>query len=286
MELLASLALVADHLFRRLRQRRARLRLFVAYGAGRPRVLRQPGAQPGAGADRGVHQPVRAGHQPGGDPRGMASRHGRSSSACCPGVALGSYLLASIHPDWLKLGTYVLSPAAHPVSGGRRASADPRRDGWSAFRSARAWLPLFGDHDLRSAARAAVQQPGAGQAGVPRRASRSSASPSRASRRLPTASSASLPPRRCSVGSWIVPSVLIGIPLGAFVIRRIDAETFRRVCMSFDVWVVGFGLSRALIDLKLGARPGRLQRDGGRRAARPLSAVRLLQHARSALAAA
>src|SRR5947208_209265 len=25
-----------------------------------------------------------------------------------PGVALGSYLLASLHPDWLKLATYVL----------------------------------------------------------------------------------------------------------------------------------------------------------------------------------
>jgi len=51
--------------------------------------------------------------------------------------------------------------------------------------------------------------------------------------------------------STIVPSVLIGIPLGAYLIRRLDAETFRRVCMSFDVWIVGFGLSRVLIDLKL-----------------------------------
>src|SRR6202171_4800182 len=25
-----------------------------------------------------------------------------------PGIALGSYLLASIHPDWLKLATYML----------------------------------------------------------------------------------------------------------------------------------------------------------------------------------
>src|ERR1700687_5747924 len=25
-----------------------------------------------------------------------------------PGVALGSYVLASLHPDWLKLGTYAL----------------------------------------------------------------------------------------------------------------------------------------------------------------------------------
>jgi hypothetical protein len=45
--------------------------------------------------------------------------------------------------------------------------------------------------------------------------------------------------------------VLIGIPLGAYVIRRLDAETFRRVCMSFDVWVVGFGLARVLLELKL-----------------------------------
>jgi uncharacterized membrane protein YfcA len=47
----------------------------------------------------------------------------------------------------------------------------------------------------------------------------------------------------------IVPSVLIGVPLGVFLIRRLAAETFRRVCMSFDAWVVGFGLSRALIDV-------------------------------------
>jgi len=48
-----------------------------------------------------------------------------------------------------------------------------------------------------------------------------------------------------------IPSVLIGIPLGAYVIRRLDAETFRRICMSFDAWVVGFGFSRVLIELDL-----------------------------------
>src|SRR5262252_7247687 len=37
-----------------------------------------------------------------------------------------------------------------------------------------------------------------------------------------------------------IPSVVFGIPLGAYVIRRMDAETFRRICMSFDAWVVGF----------------------------------------------
>jgi hypothetical protein len=51
--------------------------------------------------------------------------------------------------------------------------------------------------------------------------------------------------------STILPGVLIGIPLGALLIRRLDPETFRRVCMSFDVWIVGFGLSKVLIEVKL-----------------------------------
>lgn len=50
---------------------------------------------------------------------------------------------------------------------------------------------------------------------------------------------------------WIVPSVAIGVPIGAFLIRRMRAETFRRICMSFDAWVVAFGLSKLLNDLRL-----------------------------------
>jgi len=53
----------------------------------------------------------------------------------------------------------------------------------------------------------------------------------------------------------IVPSVIIGIPAGALIIRHVEAETFRRVCMSFDAWIVSFGLSRVLIDLGLLASP-------------------------------
>lgn len=51
--------------------------------------------------------------------------------------------------------------------------------------------------------------------------------------------------------SLIVPSVIVGIPFGAFIIRRIEAEAFRRVCMSFDAWIVGFGLSRTLLEIGL-----------------------------------
>lgn len=50
---------------------------------------------------------------------------------------------------------------------------------------------------------------------------------------------------------FIVPSVLLGIPLGTFLIRWMDPEAFRRICMAFDALIVGFGLSRVLIELKL-----------------------------------
>ena len=53
----------------------------------------------------------------------------------------------------------------------------------------------------------------------------------------------------------IVPCVLVGIPVGALAMRRLTSETFRRICMSFDAWVVGFGLSRVLIELKLAESP-------------------------------
>jgi len=49
----------------------------------------------------------------------------------------------------------------------------------------------------------------------------------------------------------ILPSVLIGVPIGAQIIRRMPAETFRRLCMSFDSWVVAFGVSTVLRDLKI-----------------------------------
>jgi hypothetical protein len=53
----------------------------------------------------------------------------------------------------------------------------------------------------------------------------------------------------------LIPSVVIGIPLGTYFIRRLVPETFRRICMSFDAWVVAFGFSRVLIDLKLMQSP-------------------------------
>jgi len=49
----------------------------------------------------------------------------------------------------------------------------------------------------------------------------------------------------------LAPSVALGIPLGFHLIRHMRAETFRRICMSFDAWIVGFGLSRVLLEVHL-----------------------------------
>ena len=50
---------------------------------------------------------------------------------------------------------------------------------------------------------------------------------------------------------YIFPGILVGVPLGAFIIQRMPPETFRRICMSFDAWIVGFGTSSVLRDLRI-----------------------------------
>jgi uncharacterized membrane protein YfcA len=52
----------------------------------------------------------------------------------------------------------------------------------------------------------------------------------------------------------ILPSILVGVPVGTIIIHHVRPETFRRVCMSFDAWVVGFGISTLL--QQLGLVPG------------------------------
>ena len=59
-----------------------------------------------------------------------------------------------------------------------------------------------------------------------------------------------------SILMLLVFGVVVGIPAGSFAIRRLNSETFRRICMSFDAWVVAFGLSRVLIELKVFSSPG------------------------------
>lgn len=47
---------------------------------------------------------------------------------------------------------------------------------------------------------------------------------------------------------YLVPGVAIGVPLGHWLVRNVGIETFRRVCMSLDAYLVAFGLARTLAD--------------------------------------
>lgn len=53
----------------------------------------------------------------------------------------------------------------------------------------------------------------------------------------------------------ILPMILIGVPVGGWLIQHVEAEAFRRVCMSFDAWIVGFGISTLLRTLGIIAGP-------------------------------
>jgi uncharacterized protein len=45
------------------------------------------------------------------------------------------------------------------------------------------------------------------------------------------------------------PPILLGIPLGMLIVRKIAVETFRRFTMEFDAGVVSFGLAQVLLTL-------------------------------------
>ena len=167
-----------------------------------------------------------------------------------PGVALGSYVLASIHPAWLKFVTYaLLLPLILIQAAGVRRPIQSEKLLGLPFGAGLGFLysvttisgpplaVLFNNQGL-------VKQDF--RAGLALIRVAESVLTAFAYWQLGLFVSDSL-----AIAALIVPGVLVGIPLGALVIRRLDAETFRRVCMSFDVWVVGFGLSRVLLDLKL-----------------------------------
>lgn len=167
-----------------------------------------------------------------------------------PGVLVGSVFLASVSPDLAKLVTYVilLPLILVQASGLRRPLRSERAVG----------LPFGTGIGLLYSVTTISGPPLAlllNNQGYAKRDFRASLAVVRVAESSLTAiaygflglytpaSFALLPP--------IVPAVLIGIPLGALLIRRVEPETFRRACMSFDAWIVGFGLSRVLEQLAI-----------------------------------
>ena len=172
-----------------------------------------------------------------------------------PGVALGSFLLASIHPSWLKLATYaLLLPLILIQAGGLRYPIKAEKLIGLPFGAGLGFLYSVTTISGPPLALLFNNQ------GFVKQEFRAGLALIRVAESVLTAivyyHMGMFTLQTFGMVQTILFSVLIGVPLGAFAIRRLDPETFRRVCMSFDVWIVGFGLSKVLIDLKLAQGAG------------------------------
>jgi uncharacterized membrane protein YfcA len=171
-----------------------------------------------------------------------------------PGIGVGAFVVASVHPGWVKLGTYtvILPLILIQAAGWRR----PIRSAWTIGLPFGTALGILYSVTTISGPPLAILF---NNQGLVKNEFRAGLALVRVAESSVTAVV------YYHLGLFIaesgnlllvfLPSVLVGIPLGAYVIRRIDAETFRRICMSFDAWVVGFGFSRVLIELNLAESP-------------------------------
>ena len=167
-----------------------------------------------------------------------------------PGVVIGTLVVARVHPEWLKLGTFtLLLPLILLQAAGYRRPIRSERAIGLPFGTG---VGLLYSLTTISGPPLAVMLNNQGLAkqefraalGFIRLAESTFTAIAYASAGLFTAASLALTPA-------ILPGLLVGVPLGAWLIRRINAETFRRICMSFDAWVVGFGISTLLRVLHL-----------------------------------
>ena len=159
-----------------------------------------------------------------------------------PGVVVGTLIVSRVSPDWLKLATYftLLPLILFQAAGYRR----PIRSEKSAGLMFGGGLGVLYSVTTISGPPLAVALNNQGFAkqefraslGAIRLAESSLTAIAYGSAGLLTADSLGLIPQ-------ILPGVAIGVPVGAFLIRHVRVETFRRVCMSFDAWIVAFGIS-------------------------------------------
>jgi uncharacterized membrane protein YfcA len=171
-----------------------------------------------------------------------------------PGVAVGALILASLHPGWIKLGTYtVILPLILVQAAGWRR---PLRSTWLIGLPFGTALGILYSVTTISGPPLAILF---NNQGLVKNEFRAGLALVRVAESSVTAilyyHLGLFVAESQNLLFVITPCVVVGIPLGAYVIRQLDAETFRRICMSFDAWVVGFGLSRVLIELKLMESP-------------------------------
>src|SRR5262245_22123534 len=171
-----------------------------------------------------------------------------------PGIAFGAWVIASLQPGWVKFATYtiILPLILLQAAGWRR----PIRSTWLVGLPFGTALGVLYSVTTISGPPLAILFNNQGLVKNEFRAGLALVRVAESSVTAIVYYKLGLFIAESEILLWVfVPSVLIGIPLGAYMIRRLDAATFRRICMSFDAWVVGFGLSRVLMELNLMESP-------------------------------
>jgi len=171
-----------------------------------------------------------------------------------PGIAVGAMVIASVQPGWVKFGTYtvVLPLILIQAAGWRR----PVRSTWLIGIPFGTALGVLYSVTTISGPPLAILFNNQGLVKNEFRAGLALVRVAESSVTAVVYYQLGLFIPESEKLLWVfVPAVLVGVPLGAYLIRRLDAETFRRICMSFDAWIVGFGLSRVLIELNLVESP-------------------------------
>ena len=171
-----------------------------------------------------------------------------------PGIAVGAFVLASLQPGWIKFGTYtVILPLILVQAAGWRR---PIRLTWLISLPFGTALGVLYSVTTISGPPLAILF---NNQGLVKNEFRAGLALVRVAESSVTAivyyQLGLFIAESESLFLVFIPTVAVGIPLGAYFIQRLDAETFRRICMSFDAWVVGFGFSRVLIDLDLVESP-------------------------------
>jgi uncharacterized membrane protein YfcA len=165
-----------------------------------------------------------------------------------PGVVLGTAIVSQVNPAWLKFGTFlVLLPLILLQAAGFRRPIRSERSVGLAFGGG---VGILYSVTTISGPPLAVMLSNQGLAKKDFRAALGFVRLAESSFTAVAYWYAGLYSRdSMALIPLILPSIAIGVPIGAQLIQRIRPETFRRVCMSFDAWVVGFGISTLLHDL-------------------------------------
>jgi uncharacterized protein len=165
-----------------------------------------------------------------------------------PGIAVGTLIISAVHPGWLRFGTYVvLLPLILLQAAGFRRPVRAERLAGLALGGGIGTLYAV---TTISGPPLALMLSNQGLALYQFRAALGLVRLAESSLTAVSYTSAGLVTRgSLALAASIVPSVVVGVPVGAWLIRKVRPETFRRVCMSFDAWVVAFGLSSLLREL-------------------------------------